>query len=106
MELWRTRHDITAVPALGPRPDDPDTAAAWDDLDARVRGLPTVPLFPLLPPDAPASAVITAALTHLDTPPPAGPLPDHSTLHDPHVAAPPSHGALHARTVLTAVLAG
>ncbi|MEU1707573.1 hypothetical protein ABZ478_19500 [Streptomyces sp. NPDC005706] len=39
VELWRTRHAIIGVPGLGPRPDDPDDAAAWDDLDARVRAL-------------------------------------------------------------------
>ncbi|MFJ9871391.1 hypothetical protein [Streptomyces sp. NPDC101165] len=27
------------MPGLGPRPADPERAAAWDDLDARVRAL-------------------------------------------------------------------
>lgn len=39
VELWRTRHAITAVPGLGPRPADPDDAAAFDDPPARVRAL-------------------------------------------------------------------
>ncbi|MGY5051654.1 hypothetical protein ACWDE0_39660 [Streptomyces sp. 900105755] len=39
VELWRTRHAITSTPGLGPRPADPNDAAAWDDLDARVRAL-------------------------------------------------------------------
>ncbi|SDN67879.1 hypothetical protein [Streptomyces wuyuanensis] len=39
VELWRTRHAITHVPGLGPRPADPATAAAWDGLDARMRAL-------------------------------------------------------------------
>ncbi|MFE5402655.1 hypothetical protein ACFQ9Z_14950 [Streptomyces sp. NPDC056580] len=38
-ELWRTRRAITGVPGVGPRPAGPDDAAAWDDLDARVRTL-------------------------------------------------------------------
>lgn len=39
VELWRTRHTLTGVPGLGPRPADPVTAAAWDGLDARMRAL-------------------------------------------------------------------
>ncbi|MFI1701417.1 MobF family relaxase [Streptomyces bobili] len=110
VELWRTRHAITGVPGLGPRPADPIDAAAWDDLDARVRALTgrRRPLD-LPPPDAPASVIIEAALGHLDTPPPAGPLPDHPALRDPLGVAPLSYGALHARTArraLAAVLAG
>ncbi|MFE2102634.1 ATP-dependent RecD-like DNA helicase, partial [Streptomyces sp. NPDC059468] len=110
VELWRTRHAITAVPGLGPRPADPHDAAAWEDLDARVRALTgrRRPLN-LPPPDAPASAMIEAALSHLDTPPPAGPLPDHPALRDPFGVAPLSYGAHHARIArraLAAVLAG
>ncbi|WP_290353515.1 hypothetical protein, partial [Streptomyces chengbuensis] len=81
MELWRTRHTITGVPGLGPRPTDPNGAAAWDGLDARLRAL-TGRRRPahLAPLDAPASVMIEAALGHLDTPPPGGPLPDHPAL--------------------------
>ncbi|MEU5196073.1 MobF family relaxase [Streptomyces scabiei] len=109
VELWRTRHAITTVPGLGPRPTDPSGAAAWDDLDARVRALTgrRRPLH-LPPPDAPSSVMIEAALGHLDTPPPTGPLPDHPALRDPLGVAPLSYGALHARTArraLAAVLA-
>ncbi len=39
VELWRTRHAITGASGLGPRPAAPGDAAAWDDLDARVRAL-------------------------------------------------------------------
>lgn len=110
VELWRTRHAITAVPGLGPRPTDPGDAEAWDGLDARVRALtghrrPA----PLPPPDADASLLIATALTHLDTPPPGGPLPDHPALRDPLGTAPLSYAALDARTArhaLSAVLAG
>ncbi|MFC8019073.1 MobF family relaxase [[Kitasatospora] papulosa] len=110
VELWRTRHAITAVPGLGPRPADPGDAAAWDDLDARVRALTgrRRPVH-LPPPDAPASVMIEAALSHLDTPPPTGPLPDHPALRDPLGVAPLSYGALDARLArhaLAAVLAG
>ncbi|WP_330342642.1 MobF family relaxase [Streptomyces sp. NBC_00557] len=110
VELWRTRHAITAT-GIGPRPEDPDDAAAWDDLNARVRALTARrrPIHQPLPPDAPASAVIAHALAHLDTPPPAGALHDHPALRDPHGIAPLSHAALHARTArraLAAVLAG
>ncbi|MFF8618814.1 MobF family relaxase [Streptomyces sp. NPDC015350] len=110
VELWRTRHAITSVPGLGPRPADPQDAAAWDDLDARVRAL-TGRRRPLRlpPPDAPASVMIEAALSHLDTPPPTGPLPDHPALRDPFGVAPLSYSALHAHTArraLAAVLAG
>ncbi|MFG3207376.1 MobF family relaxase [Streptomyces sp. NPDC048192] len=112
VELWRTRHAITTAPGLGARPDDPGDAAAWDALDARVRAL-TGRRRPhhhtMLPPDAPASAVITAALAHLDTPPPSGPLPDHPALNDPTSVAPLNHSARHAQTArraLAAVLAG
>ncbi|MEV4868517.1 MobF family relaxase [Streptomyces syringium] len=110
VELWRTRHAITGAPGLGPRPADPQDATAWDDLDARVRALTgrRRPV-PLPPPDAPASVIIEAALSHLDTPPPTGPLPDHPALRDPLGVAPLSYGALDARTArraLAAVLAG
>ncbi|MFE5407094.1 MobF family relaxase [Streptomyces sp. NPDC056580] len=110
VELWRTRHAITGVPGLGTRPADPDDAAAWDDLDARVRALTgrRRPLH-LPPPDAPASVMIAAALDHLDAPPPGGPLPDHPALRDPLGIAPLSYGALDARPArraLAAVLAG
>ncbi|MER5376301.1 MobF family relaxase [Streptomyces sp. NPDC002553] len=110
VELWRTRHAITTVPGLGPRPADPGDAAAWDDLDARVRAL-TGRRRPvqLPPPDAPSSVVIEAALSHLDAPPPAGPLPDHPALRDPMGATPLSYAALDARLArraLAAVLAG
>lgn len=110
VELWRTRHAITGVPGLGPRPADPDGAAAWDDLHARVRAL-TGRRRPLHvpPPDAPASVMIEAALAHLDTPPPPGPLPDHPALRDPFGIAPLNHSAMDARLArraLAAVLAG
>ncbi|MFE4682783.1 hypothetical protein ACFRNJ_18395 [Streptomyces sp. NPDC056721] len=110
MELWRTRHAVTGAPGLGPRPADPSDAAAWDDLDARVRALTgrRRPLH-LPPPNAPASVLIEAALSHLDTPPPTGPLPDHPALRDPFGVAPLSYGALDARLArraLAAVLAG
>ncbi|MFI1839406.1 hypothetical protein, partial [Streptomyces olivaceoviridis] len=89
VELRRIRHAITAVPGLGPRPADPGDAAAFDDLDARVRAL-TGRRRPVLlpPPDAPASVMIAAALGHLDAPPPGGPLPDHPALRDPFGVAP------------------
>ncbi|WP_229888022.1 hypothetical protein [Streptomyces olivaceoviridis] len=85
------------MPGLGPRPADPGDAAAWD-LDARVRAL-TGRRRPVLlpPPDAPASAVIEAALGHLDAPPPGGPLPDHPALRDPFGVAPLPNGAVDAR---------
>lgn len=110
VDLWRTRHAITAVPGLGPRPADPGDAAAWDDLDVRVRALTgrRRPVH-LPPPDAPASVMIEAALSHLDTPPPTGPLPDHPALRDPLGVAPLSYGTLDARLArraLAAVLAG
>ncbi|MFJ9580890.1 MobF family relaxase [Streptomyces sp. NPDC101191] len=110
VELWRTRHAITGVPGLGPRPADPGDAAAWDDLDARVRAL-TGRRRPvqLPPPEAPSSVVIEAALSHLDAPPPAGPLPDHPALRDPMGVAPLTYAALDARLArraLAAVLAG
>lgn len=110
VELWRTRHAVTAVPGLGPRPADPTDAAAWDDLDARVRALTgrRRPVH-LPPPDAPASVMIEAALSHLDAPPAGGPLPDHPALRDPFGVAPLSYGALDARLArhaLAAVLAG
>ncbi|MCX4826947.1 relaxase domain-containing protein [Streptomyces sp. NBC_01142] len=110
VELWRTRHAITGAPGLGPRPADPTDAAAWDDLDARVRALTGRRRPVHLPPsDAPASVMIEAALSHLDTPPPTGPLPDHPALRDPFGVAPLSYGALDARLArraLAAVLAG
>ncbi|MFD7861593.1 MobF family relaxase [Streptomyces sp. NPDC059783] len=110
VELWRTRHAITGVPGLGPRPADPNDAAAWDDLDARIRALTgrRRPVH-LPPPDAPASVMIEAALSHLDAPPPGGPLPDHPALRDPLGIAPLSYGALDARLArraLAAVIAG
>ncbi|MFE5191919.1 hypothetical protein [Streptomyces sp. NPDC056628] len=110
VELWRSRHAITGAPGLGPRPADPDDAAGWDDLDARIRAL-TARRRPvhLPPPDAPASVVIEAALSHLDAPPPGGLLPDHPALRDPLGIAPQSYAALDARLArraLAAVLAG
>ncbi|MFH8260532.1 MobF family relaxase [Streptomyces roseolus] len=110
VELWRTRHAITGVPGLGPRPADPNDAVAWDDLDARIRALTgrRRPVH-LPPPDAPASVMIEAALSHLDAPPPGSPLPDHPALRDPLGIAPLSYGALDARLArraLAAVLAG
>ncbi|MGW4935138.1 MobF family relaxase [Streptomyces sp. NPDC004166] len=38
VELWRTRHAVTAVAGLGLRPEDAYLAAAWDALDARLEG--------------------------------------------------------------------
>ncbi|MEU5241680.1 MobF family relaxase [Streptomyces lydicus] len=110
VELWRTRHALTGTPGLGPRPDTPEDAAAWDDLHARIRALTgrRRPI-PLPPPDAPASVMIEAALSHLETPPPSGPLPDHPALRDPLGVAPLSYGALDARMArraLAAALAG
>ncbi|MEU3664335.1 hypothetical protein AB0E77_32050 [Streptomyces sp. NPDC032940] len=112
VELWRTRHAITTPTGIGPRPaDPPQDAAAWDDLDARIRALTRRrrPLQHPVPSDAPATVLIDAALTHLDTPPPSGPLPDHPSLRDPFGIAPLSYGALDARLArraLAAVLAG
>ncbi|MFE7779432.1 hypothetical protein ACFU5O_37370, partial [Streptomyces sp. NPDC057445] len=110
LQLWRTRQAISGMPGLGPRPDDPGEAAAWDDLDARIRAL-TGRRRPLTlpPPDAPASVVLAAALSHLDTPPPSGALPDHPALRDPHGITPTTYAANDARTArraLAAVLAG
>ncbi|MFF7115429.1 MobF family relaxase [Streptomyces albogriseolus] len=106
VELWRTRHALTGVPGLGPRPADPDDAAAWDDLDARVRALTRRrrPMH-LPPPDAPASVMIEAALSHLDAPPPGGPLPHHPALRDPLGITPLSYGALDARLARRALAA-
>ncbi|MFF8431743.1 MobF family relaxase [Streptomyces sp. NPDC016566] len=110
VELWRTRHAITSVPGLGPRPADPEQAAAWDDMDARVRALTgRRPTPQLPPPGAPASHVLPAALDHLDSPPPSGPQPGHLALRDPLGIAPVTSAARDARlarTALAAVLAG
>ncbi|MGX1886793.1 MobF family relaxase [Streptomyces sp. NPDC055287] len=111
VELWRTRLAITGVPGLGPRPADPEPAAAWDDLDARIRALTgrRRPILHAPPPGATSVQVLAAALDHLDSPPPAGPLPDHPALRDPLGVAPLSYGALDARlarSALAAVLAG
>ncbi|WP_327425337.1 relaxase domain-containing protein [Streptomyces sp. NBC_01707] len=110
VELWRTRHAITAVPGLGPRPADPDDAFAWDDLDARVRALTGRRRPVQLPPrEAPASVVLEAAHGHLDTPPDSGALPDHQALRDPGGIAPLNLAALDARLArkaLAAVLNG
>ncbi|MFD4243651.1 MobF family relaxase [Streptomyces sp. NPDC058525] len=111
VELWRTRHAITGVPGLGPRPADPEQAADWDDLDARIRALTgrRRPAEHLPPPGAPAHQVLAAALDHLDAPPPAGPLPAHPALRDPFGVAPLTYAALDAklaRTALVAALAG
>ncbi|MEU1596663.1 AAA family ATPase [Streptomyces sp. NPDC005708] len=111
VELWRTRNAITSVPGLGPRPLDADAAAAWDDLDARVRALTgrRRPIPHLPPADAPASQVLHAALAQLDAPPPSGALPDHPALRDPLAAAPLSYAALDARLArqaFAAVLGG
>ncbi|MFI9419085.1 AAA family ATPase [Streptomyces werraensis] len=106
VELWRIRHVITGVPGLGPRPADSGDAAAWDDLDARVRALTRRrrPMH-LPPPDAPASVMIEAALSHLDAPPPGGPPPDHPALRDPLGITPLSYGALDARLARRALAA-
>ncbi|MGW9032516.1 ATP-dependent DNA helicase, partial [Streptomyces sp. NPDC055722] len=111
VELWRTRHGIASVPGLGPRPTDLEDAAAWDDLDARVRALTghRRPVLHQPPPNATSIQVLQAALSHLEGPPPSGPLPAHPALHDPLAAAPLSYAALDARLArraLTAVLAG
>ncbi|MFE0773291.1 MobF family relaxase [Streptomyces sp. NPDC058861] len=111
VELWRTRHAITSVPGLGPRPADPEQAADWDDLDARIRALigQRRPAEHLPPPGAPAHQVLAAALDHLDAPPPAGPLPAHPALRDPFGVAPLTYAAFDAklaRTALAAALAG
>ncbi|MFJ6687111.1 relaxase domain-containing protein [Streptomyces werraensis] len=98
VELWRTRHAITSLPGLGPRPADPTDAAAWDDLDARVRALTRRrrPPHHLPPPDAPAAVLIEAALSHLDTPPPPCPTtPPCATLLAPHPC--PTVRCTHAR---------
>jgi hypothetical protein len=53
--------------------------------------------------------MMEAALSHLESPPPGGPLPDHPALRDPMGVAPLSYGALDARLArraLAAVLAG
>ncbi|SEF17703.1 hypothetical protein SAMN05216533_8480 [Streptomyces sp. Ag109_O5-10] len=87
-----------AHPDWARAPADPNDAAAWDDLDAWVRAL-TARRRPvhLPPPDAPASVMIEAALSHLDAPPPAGSLPDHPALRDPLGIAPQSYGTPEAR---------
>ncbi|MGW8995021.1 MobF family relaxase [Streptomyces zhihengii] len=107
VELWRTRHAIHSVPGLGPRPADPEPAAHFDDLDARIHALTgrRRPAPHLPPAGAPAHQVLAAALAHLDTPPPVRPQPDHPALHDPSGVAPHTYGAL-ARTALSAALAG
>ncbi|MET8516898.1 MobF family relaxase [Streptomyces sp. NPDC005077] len=110
VELWRTRHAITAMPGLGPRPAHPDDATAWDDLDARVRALTGRRRPVQLPPaDAPASVVLEATLSHLNTPPDSGALPDHPALRAPGGIAPLNYTAWEARLArdaLAAVLGG
>ncbi|MFE4304825.1 MobF family relaxase [Streptomyces sp. NPDC056891] len=107
VELWRTRHAISGVPGLGPRPADLDQQADWDDLDARIRALTgrRRPVGHLPPPGAPAHQVLAAALDHLDAPPPAGPLPAHPALRDPFGVAPLTYGALDAKLARTALAA-
>jgi len=107
VELWRTRHARTGVPGIGPRPADPNPAAAWDDLAGRIRALrgrrrPT-PHPP--PPEAPATVVLHAAPAHLEAPPPSGALPDHPALRAPLGVAPLHPAARAARTARAALAA-
>ncbi|WP_277347755.1 MobF family relaxase [Streptomyces barkulensis] len=111
VELWRTRRAITAVPGIGPRPDDPDGAAAWEDLAARIRVLRgrSRPARHTPPPDATAAGILAAADAHLNDLPLSGALPDHPAPRDPYGIAPTSHAAHNARlarSALTAVLTG
>ncbi|WP_326581871.1 relaxase domain-containing protein (plasmid) [Actinacidiphila glaucinigra] len=112
VELWRTRHAITTVPGLGPRPADPGDAAAWDAMTARIRAF-NGSRHPMHtpPPGAPASDVLAAVLAHLDSPPPGGAyaLPAHPAVRDPHGIAPLNNAAADARlarSALAAALAG
>ncbi|WP_326581563.1 relaxase domain-containing protein [Actinacidiphila glaucinigra] len=75
-ELWRTRHAITTVPGLGPRPDDPVDAAAWDAMTARIRALTTGPCATARNqvPGEPAPAILPAH-TARPSRPPAAPVP-------------------------------
>ncbi|MET8680960.1 MobF family relaxase [Streptomyces sp. NPDC004647] len=109
VELWRTRHAITGVPGLGPRPDDTHHHGAWEDMALRIRTLaghrrPT----PTPHPDASSKTVLHTALALLDTPPTTL-LPVHPAVRDPYGVAPLTHAAKDARlaaTALAATLAG
>ncbi|MFJ5220524.1 hypothetical protein ACIP98_38315 [Streptomyces sp. NPDC088354] len=113
VELWQTRHAITTAPGLGPRPDDPGLADAWDAMTARIRALIGGGhlMHTPLPPGAPASDILAAVLTHLDSPPFGGAhaLPAHPAVRDPHGIAPLNHATTDARVGrrgLAAALAG
>ncbi|MFF3256417.1 MobF family relaxase [Actinacidiphila glaucinigra] len=75
-ELWRTRHAITTVPGLGPRPDDPVDAVAWNAMTARIRALTTGPCAAVRTqaPGEPAPALLPAPPARLSRPP-AAPVP-------------------------------
>ncbi|MFI8182427.1 hypothetical protein ACIF70_18180 [Actinacidiphila glaucinigra] len=74
-ELWRTRHAITTVPGLGPRPDDPAEGAAWDAMTARIRALAPARLpARTQPPGVSTPALLPAPRTR-SVRPPAAPVP-------------------------------
>ncbi|MFB7287819.1 MobF family relaxase [Actinacidiphila glaucinigra] len=97
-ELWRTRHAITAVPGLGPRPDDPVDAAAWYAMTARIHALTTDPGAAVRNqvPGEPAPAVLPAPAARPSRPPaapvpiplPPPPVPPLKLPAPPPVAAP------------------
>lgn len=70
-ELWRTRHAVTTVPGLGPRPDNPVDAAAWDAMSARIRALTPSPGAAARPqaPGEPAPALTPAPPARPSRPP-------------------------------------
>ncbi|MFF3565477.1 MobF family relaxase [Streptomyces sp. NPDC002574] len=98
-ELWRTRHAITTVPGLGPRPGDTDDGAAWDAMAARIRALTTGPgaaartqapgeLAPALLP-APSARPSRPPAAPVPTPLPPPPIPPSKVpAPPPNVAAP------------------
>ncbi|MFF3256999.1 MobF family relaxase [Actinacidiphila glaucinigra] len=108
VELWRTRHAITTTPGLGPRPDEPDLADAFDAMTARIRALNEGRhLMHTPPPGTSASDILAAVLTHLDSPPLGGTnaLPAHPAIRDPHGIAPLNHAATDARLARRALAA-
>ncbi|MGP4004649.1 MobF family relaxase, partial [Streptomyces sp. 8N706] len=109
VELWRTRHALTGVPGIGPRPQETDQQPAWDNLAARIRAL-TAQRRPAPDPGpgATSAVLLATALAHLDTPPTTL-LPVHPAVRDPGGIAPLTSAAKDARlarTALAAVLAG
>ncbi|WP_326580813.1 relaxase domain-containing protein [Actinacidiphila glaucinigra] len=102
-ELWRTRQAITTAPGLGPRPDNPVDAAAWDAMTARIRDLtpgrrPTraqgpgelAPALLPTPPGRPSRPPATPAPIPLPPPPiPPMKLPAPPKVEGPTVPPPP-----------------